>query len=321
MDSELEPDGRPDEPAPNEPAPNEPGAEPGGPAIVEPPPINVAANHAISRGPMDATPSPDGREVYYTALLQQEGASLPAVFHVPADGGEPVVLASSEPLVAPVGIATSLNGERLFVADSASGTAGAILTLASRGGEVSVLAGTAGFAPAGLMVAPIAGQERLYFTGRHPETGQAGVFSIGTDGGQAQLQSGDAELIDPGGVAVTRDGVIYTVDTLGSGELASVLRIERGRAQPFVEGIGVGFPAGLTLTLDDATVIVSGIEPSTRWDIVYFIDAHRAELAVMKEPVSAFFESAGLHRAHDANVFAWADSEANDSGTVYVLKP
>jgi len=45
------------------------------------------------------------------------------------------------------------------------------------------------------------------------------------------------------------------------------------------------------------------------------------DVAVMTEPVGAFSESAGLHRAHDADVFAWADSKANGSGTVYVLKP
>jgi hypothetical protein len=41
----------------------------------------------------------------------------------------------------------------------------------------------------------------------------------------------------------------------------------------------------------------------------------------MTDPIGAFHESAGLHRAHDVDVFAWADSRANDTGTVYVLEP
>ena len=43
----------------------------------------------------------------------------------------------------------------------------------------------------------------------------------------------------------------------------------------------------------------------------------RQDLGVTMEQ---FAESAGLHRAHDAEVYAWADSEANGTGTVYVLR-
>jgi hypothetical protein len=35
--------------------------------------------------------------------------------------------------------------------------------------------------------------------------------------------------------------------------------------------------------------------------------------------IDKFSESAGLHRSHGVGVYAWADSHANGTGTVYVL--
>jgi hypothetical protein len=45
------------------------------------------------------------------------------------------------------------------------------------------------------------------------------------------------------------------------------------------------------------------------------------KISRLTKTVGQFHEPAGLHRAHDADVFAWADSQANASGTVYVLTP
>jgi hypothetical protein len=40
----------------------------------------------------------------------------------------------------------------------------------------------------------------------------------------------------------------------------------------------------------------------------------------VQKVIGGFRESAGLHRARNAGVFAWADGRANKTGTVYVLK-
>jgi hypothetical protein len=82
----------------------------------------------------------------------------------------------------------------------------------------------------------------------------------------------------------------------------------------------VGFPAGVAITREGGTVLISGLDPRTRTDVVYLLDTASGGLAMVSEPISGFTESAGLHRAHESNVFAWADSEANDSGTVYTLE-
>ena len=58
-----------------------------GASEIDAPPMNAAANDARVRAPMDATPSPDGKRVYYTALQRDAaGDDVPGVFAVAADG-------------------------------------------------------------------------------------------------------------------------------------------------------------------------------------------------------------------------------------------
>jgi DNA-binding beta-propeller fold protein YncE len=291
---------------------------------IDAPPMNVAASDARVRAPMDATPSPDGERVYYTALERgDDGEDVPGVFAVAAQGGEIETLARGGVLTAPVGISVSLDGERLFLADAAAGdergSVGAIVSLGASGGEPVILEGTAGYAPRGLTIARIDRREELYFTGRDPETGRAGVFRVASSGGTVETLSDDAGLVDPAGIAVGGDGAAYVVDAIAAQGLASVVRVRDGRAETMLDEIGVGFPAGIALTRDGTTLLVSALDPRTRRDRVYVIDTESLRLAFISEPFANFTEPAGLHRAHDADVFAWADSEANDSGTVYVL--
>lgn len=301
-------------------------AEPRGPSEIDAPPMNVAANDATVRAPMDATPSPDGARVYYTALARDAaGDDVPGVFAVDAEGGEIATLAQGGVLAAPVGIGVSLDGARLFVADAAasmdddSAGVGAIVSLASDGGEPAIVDGTAGYAPRGLAIARVQRSEQLYFTGRDPETGRAGVFRVTPAGGGVEAIGSDVELADPAGIAVAENGDVYVIDALASHGLANVVRIRDGEGSVILERIGAGFPAGIALTTDASAVLVSALDAQTRRDRVYVINTESLALNYISEPFAAFAEPAGLHRAHDKNVFAWADSEANDSGTVYVL--
>jgi hypothetical protein len=284
------------------------------------PNIAVAANDAMSPGPLDATPSPDAKQIYYTALGSNEnGEPAPGVFSVAASGGEIKRLAVGEPLIAPVNISISLDGARLFIADPA---ASAVFTLSTSGGTPSVLMGTEGYAPRGLTVAMDKdGREYLYFTGRALETEEAGLFRLDVGGGAAESVVVGAPFADPAGVAVDAAGVAYVVETSSDDATARVIRVERGTPTTFVEGIGIGFPAGITLTRDDATVLVSGLDPATKRDVVYFVKTSDKQITRLTKTVGQFHEPAGLHRAHDADVFAWADSQANGDGTVYMLTP
>ena len=131
-------------------------------------------------------------------------------------------------------------------------------------------------------------------------------------------------FVDPAGVAVASDGTVSVIDALASRDArgqASLIRVREGEAERIVEGLGVGFPAGVATTLDASTVLVSGLDPVSRTDRVFLVNAMSGALAaVIEEPFASFSEPAGLHRAHDTNTFAWADSQANGEGTVYTLE-
>jgi hypothetical protein len=43
------------------------------------------------------------------------------------------------------------------------------------------------------------------------------------------------------------------------------------------------------------------------------------QVSTFNQSISSFAEPAGLHRAHGADIYAWADSRANGSGTVFAL--
>jgi len=284
--------------------------------------ISAAANDMDRSFPLDATPSPDGASVYYTALsTDADGNRIAGIFQVPADGGQVTPLSSGDPLAAPVGITTSIDGATLFVADPGAESGGGIVTAASSGGTASVLSGTTGYRPQGVAVADVKGKTMLYFTGVDPSSGEVGVFSVDPAGGTVTALATGAPFGEPGGVTVTSKGDVFVADALGASGVPAVIEVKAGAASVFVDRIGVGFPAGITLTHDESKLVVSGLDPATRTDIVYFIDVGSRELSAMTDTVGAFHDPAGLHRAHDADVFAWADSRANDTGTVYVLRP
>lgn len=301
-----------------------------GATIVDAPPLHVAANDMVSRAPMDAAPTADGERVYYTALGQAEdGSSVPGIFATGVQGGEIETLLLGDPLTAPVGISVSPDGARLFIADSAwmvadGNGAGAIVTMTSDGGTPSALSGTEGFIPRGLVIADVSDETWLYFTGVDPERGEAGVFRTSLEGGSVETVASGAPFVDPAGLAVTGDGVVYAIDALASTDdqsgQAALIKIEDGAAERFVEGLGVGFPAGVAVPTDASVVLVSGLDPVSKRDRVFLVDPKSGALSVITEPFDDFTQPAGLHRAHDTNTFAWADSEANGAGTVYTLE-
>jgi DNA-binding beta-propeller fold protein YncE len=292
---------------------------------VTAPAISVAAHDSAIRAPFDATPSPKGERVYYTALKRgDDGEDVPGVFSVAADGSGAIeTLSAGAPLTAPVGISVSLDGSQLFVADTATGSSsrGAILTLPSAGGSASPLAGTEGYAPAGLAIAKVKDQAYLYFSGRDPESAAAGLFRVAASGGVAEPVAAGGGFDDPSGVAISAQGDAYVVDAAADQHAARVLRVHDGKVESFVAELGIGFPAGITLSRDERTLLVSGVDPTSKHDVVYYVDVASRKLSRLTKTVGAFAEAAGLHRAHEADVFAWADSQADSSGTVYVLKP
>ncbi len=75
--------------------------------------------------PLDAVPDPAGKTIYFTT----GGPAGPAILRVAAAGGVVRTVLRGAPLVDPVGLAVSSDGQRLFVADPG---AGRILVLRGR---------------------------------------------------------------------------------------------------------------------------------------------------------------------------------------------
>jgi DNA-binding beta-propeller fold protein YncE len=278
--------------------------------------VTPAANSADFLSPLDATPDPKGEKVYFTAIAAD---GTPAVFVSAATGGGVTKLASGAPLVAPFGIAISGDGQTLFVADSGADNGededkGAIFTLPIGGGTPAVLAGTEKTQPRGLEVLG----STVYFTGRDGED-RVGVMKTGVAGGGRTAVAVGEPFQAPSGIALADDGTIYVADAR-SGAGSAVYRIANGGTpEVFKDGVGLGYPAGVALSQDAKTLFISGREPGKGTDVVYQVKVSDKSTTLITDVFGNFEEAAGLHRAKGADVFAWADRSANNSGTVYVL--
>lgn len=282
--------------------------------------IQKVANDGTFGSPFDATPSPDGKTVYFTAI-GSDGTG--GVFSVAATGGTVTRLDAGNVLVSPFGIAVTPDGKQLYVADpgaddDAKMLYGAVFVLPASGGTPTVLGGTQGLAPRSVVVA----SGNLYLTAGADGAGGPGVYETSLSGGAPMAVAKGAPFVDPSGIAVAQSGDAYVVDTIASGSgLASVILVRGGKASALVPDLGVGYPAGCALAQDESALLVSGIDRSTKTDVVYRIGPLDSSptVAPFNKTIGAYFEAAGLHRALGADVYAWADSSANGSGTVYLL--
>lgn len=295
----------------------------------QPPQGSLSMSEAArADSPLDATPDPQGENVYYVAfrtVADEDGLRsfrVPGIFKVSARGGESTLLHEGAPFVSPSSISISDDGQTLFIADSAAESApgeddGSLFSMSIAGGAPSALAGTQGFQPRGVEVMG----DSVWFTGK--KDGKPGLFKSGLGGGQVSEIASGALFTDPSGVAVTKKGVAYVVDSGGATSAqggASVIKVEAGKAETLMEGLGVGHPAGAALTADETTLLVSGLDVGRGTDVVYKIDVAKKEMSTITDVIGEFRESAGLHRARNKNTFAWADSNANGTGTVYKLE-
>lgn len=284
----------------------------------------AAHDEATFTAPLDATPSSDGSTVYFTAR-NADGAGI---FKASASGGTPTVVYAGDPIAGPVGIAISSDDQMVYVADpgaTAKGDdQGALWMVPAGGGMPTVVSGTEGFSPRGITLVNENGADQLYFTGRTPGDNIPGAFRVPAAGGTVEgLAKGDP-FNDPNGITVSTKGDVFVLDsaagdvTVGS---ARVIQVTNQTATVLTEGLKVGFPAGIAMAQDDSALLVSALDPSTRTDVVVRVDVATKEQRAMSDSISTFEESAGLHRASKAEVYAWADSSADGSGTVYVLTP
>lgn len=295
--------------------------------------VAPAAEGAMFWAPLDATPSPQGETIYFTASTSEGPAVLATT-----GGAAPTTLYAGELLSAPFGVVTSLDGSTLFVSDSAiqetvgeeteeiesDAPAGAILTLSATGGEPAVLSGTEGTSPRSLTLNEIEGQDVLHFTGIDASTGEPTVFRIAANGGGLQVVASGAPLSQPSGIVVGSDGTIYVADSSAvAGGEAALLQIKDGVVSPLVESIRLGYPAGITLNMAGTVLLASGLADDADTSVVHSIELSSGERTMISDGIGHNSESGGVHRAHGVDAFAWANSdgdENNPGGTVYLLK-
>jgi DNA-binding beta-propeller fold protein YncE len=275
------------------------------------------------RTPLDAALSPDGKRAYFIALQGDEAG----VFASDAPStAAPSQLHAGAPLVSPFGIDVSLDGKTLVVADPGAQLdldqpeRGELFTVSASGSAPSKITGASGYRPRGVVVMTESNTEQIYFTGKEPTTGQAGVFKLPLAGGAVTVVAKGAAFVDPSGVAVASDGTAYVVDASDpEGSSARLLKVSAGTVSVMLGSLAVGYPAGVALSQDEKTVLVSALDPQKRTDAVLRVPVAGGEFETVSSGIDTFQEPAGLHRARNADTFIWADSRANAGGTVYVI--
>lgn len=254
---------------------------------------------------------------------REEAGARAAIFLQRGDGQRPQALFTNAALVSPIDIDVSLDRRTLYVADFAGGKSGlgAIVIAPVPGGALSFAA--EGFSPRGVTVGA---NGEVFFSGIDPVSGAPGVFVL-EDGSVRALFTG-APLVDPSGIAAFADGRVLVADTrafdaaAALANEASIVLIDNGQASLFASGFATGFPAGIALTEDESTLLVSS-ESADRHDTLLLIDV--ADPAAAPRAVTASFSAlqdaaAGLKRTHGKDEFSFASLAANGGGTVFRIE-
>jgi sugar lactone lactonase YvrE len=289
--------------------------------------INAArpVGRALAK-PFDATPTPDADGVFYTALIPptaEDGASTGALFKLGTGAGSTPTMVA-EGFNAPVGLAVSTDGQSVFVAD-VSGTdetgrteGGLVYRVGASGGTPAELTGTIGYHPRALEVRNESGTDQLYFSGNDPADGVAGVFRTTADGMTISPVLKGAPLADPSGIALAANGDVFVADTVGAEGEAGIYKISGGQATLLVGGLRVGYPAGVAISADGSHLLVSGHVADGAQAAVYRVEIASAASTTITMGIEGNTVSAGVHRAHNKDTFAWANADPA-GGTVYLI--
>lgn len=274
----------------------------------------VVSGGTTFRVPFDAALSPDGKTVYFTALVG-EGAAL---LSSPVMGGSATKVAD---LVGPGSLDVTADGRTVVAADpgveSSAGALGALVSVSASGGTPAVLSGTEGTLPRGVSITG----NRIVFTGVDPADGTPGVFETTTGGGRTTLLK--TGLIDPSGVSAGAAGEVYVLDADSDGSSTRrIIKVASGAGTELVKGLRVGFPSGLALAENGLTLVVASTDPATGKARFERFGLSGASAGAPAAPtIGSFDEPAGLHRAALSDSYAYVDSGASGSGSVFVVNP
>jgi len=208
------------------------------------------------------------------------------------------------------------DGQTVVVADpgveSSAGALGAIVTVSASGGMPSVVGGTDGTLPQGVAVSG----SRIVFTGADPADGAPAVFETSASGGLITLlKSG---LNGPSGVAIAPSGAVYVLDADADGASTRLLKV--GTSTPLVTDLRPGFPGGLAIAENGLNLLVATSDATTgKGQLERFTVSGTRAGNPASATIGTFDEPAGLHRAAQSDSYAYVDSGASGSGTVFVI--
>jgi DNA-binding beta-propeller fold protein YncE len=149
---------------------------------------------------------------------------------------------------------------------------------------------------------------------------------MSADGSNISTIAAGAPLVDPSGITVDKNGVLYVADSSAENG-ASVFKIMNGVVMELASGMRFGHPAGIALVPSESAVLISGLDLATGKSAVYNVEIATGKVSSFNSGIGQNSDSAGLHRAKNAAVYAWANAAGETKGetitpggTVYVLK-
>lgn len=255
--------------------------------------------------PVDAVPSPDGSSVYFTI------GAPPVIFRTTDEVGRPEVVTDGAGFELIWSLSISSDGSRIYTADSGANGEGRISWLPSAGGSPTTVPGTEGTDARGVEVVERDGVDVVYFTGKDPADSIPAVFSVPSDGGERTVLAKGEPLGNPDAIAVSGDGTVYVSDRPLAGGEDNVYRLGEDGPESLLHSVVLGVPAGVAVTEDDSTLLVSSIDATDGTAQLLLLDLESGDTGIVDKVIGENPSAGGLHRAHDTNVFAWADVTRN----------
>lgn len=275
----------------------------------DPPTTVTEVSSGGFESPTDAVASPDGRKFYFAAWNMDKQPTLFTVSSAP--GSAPAVLASGDPLEAPINLVLSCDGATLYVADLGDED-GKVLSTSTSSGALTTLESTGITRPGGLAIGPDC--KTLYVTGRLAD-GTPALFTMPTGGGEARVVYQGEPLISPTGLHVDSEGVAWVLDhnAQGPGGAGVLFAIpsDGSKATVVVSNLRLGTPGDCSLTAGGGTAVIPTRDADGNAQLTS-VDIASGEITQLATP--DMHDPTGFRGARKAGVFAIADSEA---GRIY----
>lgn len=173
--------------------------------------------------------------------------------------------------------------------------------------------------PRGIDVRSESGTDSVYFSGQ-TSGGQPAIWRMRSDGSNLEVLAQGAPLGQPDGVTVSSAGAVYVTDAPEQKGQGRVLKVTSGATTELLSGLDLGNPAGLALTLDEMTLVISARTASADTDQVLLFNLTSQNLSSFTKDIDANRAGGGVHRAKNDNVFTWADRTAGGPGSVYRIE-